>query len=367
MLFTANFFAIQIAAAIVFSIFGMLRVERDPRARAEEEEGLALIQFFKRFWLSIAVLLVMAAFMTNTLVGLAVDRRLSATIEDTLRDTVGTISGARVSETTFERMQDGLEVTARILTPRPFETDQVASMEDRLEEQVDRQVHLIVRSIISRDMDRDGTVFAPAEEQQLAAGERERLQFLQQASQVISEHLQQVPGAELTDVQRSAPNGPPVVTALVRAPRAIEPEMAAEIEQALRRRLGTRLSFVVRTVLIRDANARQFLHREQAREEQTEREALVSKARTILDSWLADNVDGAVIDGVTVHSRDPHSITITVLTPQPLTDEQLAPMREQLETTVGAPVDLTVRYRLGGRLGPQRPARSSAQPEDAAQ
>lgn len=350
MLFIANFFAIQIAAAVVFSIFGMLRVERDPRARIEDEEGLEIIQFLKRFWVSILVLLVMGAFMTNTLIGLAVDRRLATTIEDTLGRAVGTISGARISQTAFERQANRLRVTATVLTPRPFESDQVASMETDLENAIDRNVHLIVRSLISRDVDREGTVFSSEEDEELEEEERQRLEFLQRASQIITEHLRDIPGAELTDLQRNTPNGTTVVTAVVRAPKAIGPAAASEIERALRRNLPVPLDLIVRTVLIRETTSTQFLHADEAALAREQEEALASAVRTVLDSWLSDNIEGAAVDQVRVRSLDPRELTVTVLAPRAPTQDEAGQMRDALRAVIGPAFELTIQYELGGRL-----------------
>ncbi|MEA3403286.1 MAG: TIGR00341 family protein [Armatimonadota bacterium] len=57
MLFAANFFAIQLASAAVFSLFGTLRVQRE-RRREPQEDGPDLGDFLRRFWPSIAALIV---------------------------------------------------------------------------------------------------------------------------------------------------------------------------------------------------------------------------------------------------------------------------------------------------------------------
>lgn len=349
MLFTANFFAIQFAGAIVFSIFGMLRVERDPRSRIEDEEGLAYIQFFKRFWGSILVLTIMAAFMTRTLVGLAQDRQLFAAIEDSLSSAVGTISGARVSQVDLQRQQEQLRVTARVLTPRPFDAGQVAAMEEDLEEKIDHDVDLIVRSLISRDMNREGTVFSSEEDEKLAEEERQHLEFLRRSSDIISAHLDEIPGAELTDVQRNTRDDTTVITALVQAPEAVGPSTAAEIEKALRDALGGQLDFAVRTMLTREATAAGYVSTAEDRAED-QRRALASAVRTLVDSWLHANLEGAEVDQVLIASLEPREIHLTILAPRNLSEDEAQAMRKALVGTIGPDFSLTVKYELGGRL-----------------
>ncbi|MGM0491699.1 MAG: TIGR00341 family protein [Armatimonadota bacterium] len=368
-LFIANFFAIQVAAAVVFSLFGMLRVKRDPRARREEEEERKLMHFFARFSVSIAILLVMAAFMTQTLLRLATDRRLSSTIEHTLDASVGTVSGARLSDTDFSRQDGRLRVTARVMTPRLFDTDEIAAMEEQLEDEVEQDVNLVLRLLISRDMDREGTVYATPEDEQLAQEQRERRRFLQRASTIVSEHLESLPGAELSDVHRSAPDGLTTVTAVVRAPDPIGPETVAAIEEALQSEFDRSLRFTVRTVLTRAATSDDFLYEEEARRALSEREALISAVQTVVDSWLSENLEGAVVEEVRVESLDPRAIVVTMLTPRSLAEDEPAQIRGALSDVIGPEFDLTVRYALGGLAMPaesqhDEDERPSEVPED---
>ncbi len=362
LLFVANFFAIQIAAAIVFSVFGMLRVKRERRSRPEEEEGLAIRQFFKRFGISILVLVVMGWFMTNTLLSLAADRKLAGQIEETLSSSVSTASGARLSDTNFEETSEGLRVTATVMAPAAFEQSQVADMEESLENRLGRTVHLIVRSLISRDMDRDGAVFTSATEEELEEEERRRIEFLQKASNVISAHIRRVPGAELADLSRRTPNGTTIVTAVVRAPEVISPQQASEMEQALRRALGRSIKLVVRTISIRDATAGGFLH-EQADEATARRQAITSTTKTVLQSWLSDNLEGARVVEVTAPTEERPSVVVCVLTPEPLTEEHAAAMETQLQNATDQPHELVVRYRLGAEIEPPSPEPAEPAPE----
>ena len=350
MLFTANFFAIQIAAAIVFSIFGMLRVERRRRSRPEEESGLEVMQFIKRFGISILVLVVMGWFMTNTLIGLATDRRISAAIENTLESTVSTATGARLSDTSFRRMGDELLVNATIMTPSAPDRDEVARMEDRLENVLKRSVHLIVRSLISRDMDREGAVYASDADAALAAAERLRADFLKRASRTIEEQISDLSGAELADVSRATTDGRSTITAVVRAPEAVSPERATAIEAALRAALDEPIELVIRTILIRDASPSGYLHERPSDRAATRREAILSLARTVLDSWLSANLEGATVRELGVSATEPREITAFILSPRAVSAEEAEAMEAVLRSNLAGEINLTVQYELGGRV-----------------
>ncbi|MFP4248237.1 MAG: DUF389 domain-containing protein [Armatimonadota bacterium] len=362
MLFTANFFAIQIAGAAIFSIFGMLRVKRNRRDRIENDEGVKILQFLKRFSLTIIILVVIGIFMTQTLIGLATDHRLEAAIDDTLSAAVGGISGARISDTSFSREDEHLRVTAQVLTPRVFTTGEIAAIEDELKEAVDQDVHLVVRSLISRDMDREGMVFATPEDERLSVERRERREFIQHASRIISRHLREVPGAELSDVDRSRSDGMTTVTAIVRAPEPIGPETVAAIEEGLQSEFDRSLRFTVRTVLTQAASSDDFLYDEATRRALTEREALASAVQTVTDSWLSEEVDGAVVEEVRIEALDPRVIAVTILTPRPLADDEPAQMRAALSNVIGPEFDLTVRYALGGLAVPGEPEDGEVEP-----
>ncbi len=166
MLFIANFLAIQIAAAVVFSAFGMLRVDRDERAPREDEDTAKIRQFLKRFWLSLLVLGVMAWFTTNALIGIAHERRSAVQVREVLQSAVTEIPGARLANTDIQRRSGHLRVTATILTPKAFRRERVAEIEAELRRRVEGDMRLVIRSVIAQDMSSEGAVFDEEEEPQ---------------------------------------------------------------------------------------------------------------------------------------------------------------------------------------------------------
>lgn len=347
MLFIANLFAIQIAGAIVFTLFGMLRGGRN---RYDDEEEAHFWHFLRRFWISFAVLGVIAWFMTSTLMSLTAERRISRTIETTLSEQVGATLGARLSDYDLEQMPDAVRVTARVLTPRAFASEDVAALEEELERVLDRDVHLIVRSMISRDVDRRGAVFASAEEVRTKAEEEKRVEFLSLASRVISDRLTFIPGAELVDVGRSRPNGTITINAVVRAPEPITPEQVAQIEKALRDELDVRLDLVVSTSLTRDATSAGYLNDEELPPGQA---SLLSAARATLESWLARNLDGTRLIELELDATgEEWALTAHLLTPRSISGDEAAEMQRELLQELPSELRLKLRYSLGGEFIP---------------
>ncbi len=160
MLFVANFLAIQLAAAIVFSVFGMLRVDRDDRSGREDEDAAKVMQFLKRFWLSLLVLAVIAWFMTNALIRIANERRIESRTQSTLKEAVAEIPGSRLANMHVDRKARELQITATVLTPRALQQRRVAEIEAELHRALEREVRLVVRSVIAQDMSSEGPVFS---------------------------------------------------------------------------------------------------------------------------------------------------------------------------------------------------------------
>lgn len=250
LLFLANFLAIEIAAAFVFTSMGM----------ATANEPLTVMRFARQFRASIVLLAAIGLFMTRTLTGLIDERRLSRSVERILAREAGTITGGRLTESDVVRHNGRIEVMATVLTPQEIDPAQIARIEDLLDKAVGPRVHLVVRSLISRDADRGGPVFLPDGERTRRVKAAEQSQFLARAARILNSQVAAVPGAQLVDLKRDETGVQTTLTAVVRAPTALEPAQVAEIESALRKELNTGVRLVVRSVLTRDADAQQFLY-----------------------------------------------------------------------------------------------------------
>jgi len=86
--------------------------------------------------------------------------------------------GASLSQVQYERHRHEINVVAVVLTPQELVPEQVALLEDALRAKVDRRIHLVVRSLISKDADRKGIVFIPQEEREREAQVAKQTRFL---------------------------------------------------------------------------------------------------------------------------------------------------------------------------------------------
>ena len=216
--------------------------------------------FVRHFFVSLALLLLIGAFMTRTLIrGIAANRE-RASIRTVLGDALRTSQGARLTEMSLEPEAKTTRVLATVLTPQELVPEHVARLEDAIRQRVSPDLRLIVRSIISKDADRNGRVFVAEDEARKQAVASQQTSFLSTASEVITRSLASTPGIEMVDLRRDRSDSSDIVTAVVRTPVALAPPQVDSLTTLLQAALGGHVSLVVRSVITRDADRIRFLN-----------------------------------------------------------------------------------------------------------
>jgi hypothetical protein len=246
LLFVVNLLAIEFAAVAVFFISGLVKLNR--------ENGLVI--FFRRFGLSLVILLVMGVFMTQTLINIVAEQ-----LRESLSEQIKTTVGARLSELRYERKDGMLNVMAVALTPQQFEARRVAVIEEALQKEVDPNLHLVIRSLISRDADRNGQVFIAEEEKIRQTHITEENLWLGEVSKTLNQEVASIPGTRIVDIQNMVEkDGQRKITAVVHTPSPIDPVQVGKWEETLNASLQHPVHLVVRSVLTRDADASQYIY-----------------------------------------------------------------------------------------------------------
>lgn len=253
LLFVVNLLAIEFAAAAVFFIFGMVKVNR--------QNGL--IVFLRRFGLSLVILLVMAVFMTQTLSNIVAERALAEKLRVTLSEQIKTTVGARLSEVRYERKDGVLQVMAVALTPQQFEANRVAVIEEALQKEVEPGLRLIIRSLLSRDADRNGQVFIAEEERLRQTRINEENLWLGEVSKILNSEVGSMPGTRVVDIQNIEEEGQRKITAVMHTPAPIDPVKIGELEDTLNSSLQQPVHLVVRSILTRDADASHYIYEDE--------------------------------------------------------------------------------------------------------
>lgn len=252
LLFGANFLSIEVAAAVVFVSLGIVA--------KDSGKPVPFRSFVKHFSVSIAALLFIGIFLTRTLVSLLSARELSHTLQAKLSSAIQSTLGARLSDIRREKQGNQINVVATVLTPQGFNPDEVDRMEQMLKKTVNPDIHLIIRSLISKDVDRSGPVFLTEAEQNRRVEENKEILLMGQISQSLETRLAKIPGARLVNVRRRLDGGANVISAIVEAPKVITPKQVAQLQTFLSQDTGTPAELIVHTILTRDAAASGYLY-----------------------------------------------------------------------------------------------------------
>lgn len=294
LLFLTNLLAIELAAVALFTWVG--------HRKGHLHEHFRVGYFLRHFGVSVIALLGIGVFLTRTLLtGIAGDRQ-RALVRELLESETRSTQGAYVESLTLESRGDSLRIFAVVMTPQEFGPPQVAAMEERLRARVAPNAHLVLRSVLAKDYDAEGAVYAPIEEPRQPTEADRQAALLATARRVLRQRLLAVSGVELEDLRREvvalppvpvpipvgsgdtaatgrssdtaaavvapAPSGasaaPPdsinVFTLVVRTPVAIAPAQVDSLQRTLADAIGRPVRLVVRSVLTLDATANGFLY-----------------------------------------------------------------------------------------------------------
>ena len=344
LLFLANFLAIQIAVGLVLTVFGMTELP--------SREIVTFGDFFREFWPSLTALLVVGMFMTQALLGLVSDQRFSRQLRETLSEQFSAGSGTDLSDIRYKSTDDQTVVIAAVLTPVAFQPSEVQRIENTLRSKTDGNIHLIIRSLISTNMDSSGPVFVPEGELKQEAEATARAEFLSRVSEALRAHLQQVPGAYLANLRREDYEDRIVVTAEVSTPIAIEPSQVAQMEEALAEAAEIPVRLVVRSLLVRYADAVHYLYEPEAEKPTplTEQQLKLHKRlEQALGNQLRQQIDEARLTELRMSEREGRILVAAVVnTPWTIGPEEVAPIQRNLRQYVHPRIDLTVASHVGG-------------------
>ena len=355
LLFAANFFSIQLAAAFVFSLFGF--------ARASRRHFGSIWPFVMRFLPGLVAMGLMAWGMTGTLVGLVRDHNEEETIRKTLNEEIARRSGGRLEAILSREEREGrTEVVASALTPEVFEPAQVAQIERVLGEKLGGEVRLVLRSLVSQDVDDHGRVYVSTQEREQSQAAKDSAEYLARASEVLRRRLAQTVGAELDGLDRRDRDGRAVLMALVRTPVAVDSDLVATMENDLRDDLGGDPRLIVRNVLTQDADRTGFLYRAQPEETpppDPSVERLRARVEGVLARRMARQPARSLVELRVVPVGGGLAARATVRATRPVRPSEVRAIEADLRRFVDARLRLSVRTRLeaeasagGWRKGP---------------
>lgn len=334
LLFFANFVSIQLAAALVFALYGFIRGE------VQQEKGIRRVLL--RFSPSIVALGLVGWFLTTTLTRLVREKAQDDAIRSTLFNQIARRTGGRLdSIIQVERREGEVQVVASALTPSAFEAGQVKQIEQDLEAKLKVPTTLVLRSIVSVDVGRSGRVYLSESEAERLTSASEYAAFLEKTRNVLKESLASHEAAELVEIERREGADGMTISAVVRAPEPVSPEEVSIAEAALSFSLGQPVHLVVRSISTRDADREGFLYQPIAEPPDPKVEAM----RASLEPILNRRLDGLTSFQVNV-SPQVVKVDADVESTLPLEPSVIAQLERDLRANVDSRIRLAVRVRL---------------------
>lgn len=359
LLFLANFLAIEIAAAIIFNLFDLTSL-KSPGKRG-------IINFLKNFWLKIIILIFVALFMTETLRGLILEQRFERQVRSVLQSNIDSVIGARLSEVHIEKNGNGpVEVMATVLTHYEFTPFQVDDIEKDLKKDVDSRIKLIIRSLISKDADKNGPVFISEEEikrnrEELLRKEeeikkhqhaQEEAKFLQNIAGIISKDLHDISGAQITDIIRGKHKDDLLILVTVQTPEVIRPELIASIDEHIQKETGKEIYLVIRSIITVDADAEKFVYE---KEDEVKPQHVILWEKRLergLKSQLIQIKGVSLVEFHYIKENKKINVFAIARTPVNIKPEQVKKIERNLRKYISPQINLVVRSVVGTDTGP---------------
>jgi len=243
MLFFANFLSILLVASATFILAGM-----SPAAKLKEDK-----QFVKSLIVAIIGFVVVAAFLTYSLVNIVKERKLKDTIEATLNSEFDKLHSTSVDDYVYDVEDGTLFILASVRSPIILTPKDITNLQDSFEEEIDMPIELIVRSIISKDVSATGSSNVVIDQNLDGFFINKNLKpdqiIVRQAEQVILEQLSHWPkmkllNTELIDIERGL-----TILATVTGFRLLTDREITVLEKKIRQSLDNQdVNLIIRTV-----------------------------------------------------------------------------------------------------------------------
>lgn len=341
LLFLVNFLAIELAAAITYWIYGLVELP--------VEDKTSIKSFLRHFWLSLTILVLVAVFMTKSLQQMAASRMLQDSLKKTITEQVAANAGARVSDIRYQYSGEKLQVMAEVLTPQEIDSQQVAQIEKTLRSNIDPNIDLIVRSMISRDFDRSGYVFITEDEKASRFEQNQKNLFLSRVSDLIKKGLTQYPGSNLVDVQNVVENNVNNLNAVIRTPSEFAPEQVAALETYLISNLKKPVHLTLRSIITRDADATRYLYNEKETS-QLSGDALIFHTqleKALTEEMKAIEPAANLLEFNYAMQDDNLVVVARIRTPAVFGPERVKQMEKGLQDKIDSQTRLVIRSVLG--------------------
>jgi uncharacterized hydrophobic protein (TIGR00271 family) len=241
LLFIANFFSILLISSTIFAASGMMY----------KYKGAPVKEITRRFGVAAVGFIIVAGFLTYSLVGIVKSRYLTQSIKRVLSEELSKLYGTSMEDVIHDIEDNELNVLATVYTPEMISPVRVRAIQDALTEEVKMPARLILRNIFAKNMSAVGTTgqvkARDLEGDFLGEEVSSRERVITHAEQVIWERFSLHPAFHVMDVDLvRVPRGRFIV-ATVGSPRVLEPEEIQDIEDEIQERIQEKdLQLIIR-------------------------------------------------------------------------------------------------------------------------
>jgi len=341
-LFFANFLSILLVAAVTFIAAGM-----SPYSRLKKSKHSV-----RSFAIAATGFMVVAVFLTYSLVSIVKERYRDDNIESVLNQSLSGMHGASLDSYVYDVEDGKLYVLASVRSHSLITPNEVKELEGAVNESVDMPAHLIVRSTISKDVSSSGTP-SDVRRQNLDGFflDRELTQdekLLRDAEQVVLGKLPRWPGMKLVDVEIVNLDRGRTVVVTLEGPRRLIYTEIDELEKNIREATGhPDLELVVRSVVtkIADREGEMVYGWKYSWNLSEEKERVIDTVWEVMYETFGRYDQRFLVNTQSRFQGDRLHILAEVVGIEPFSPEDVSSLEKELTKKFGYPVKLDVWYK----------------------
>ena len=336
MLFFANFLSIMLVASATFIAAGMT-----PAASLRKDKN-----FVRSFILAFVGFVVVATFLTYSLVNIVKERKLKDTIEATLNEQFDKLHSTSVDNYVYDVEDGTLYILATVRSPIVMTPKDIKGLQDSFESKIDMPIELIVRSMISNDISATGSANAIVDQNLDGFFLNKELSpeqiIIRKAEQVMLEQLGNWPKMRLVNTDYIEIDRGPTILATITGLRLLTDQEIEEVEAKIRDTIGDQsINLIVRILetKISDRNGQMLYGWMYYENVDKERKKELQKLDAIIKSEFKDDKGLFITNIHKAFNGDEINALIEVVGVQPVTPHRIA----QLESEISKQVERTVR------------------------
>ncbi len=342
MLFFANFLSILLVASVTFIAAGMT-----PAASLRKDKN-----FVRSAVLAVVGFIVVAAFLTYSLVNIVKERKLKYDIEVTLNEQFERLHSTSVDSYVYDIEDGKLYILASVRSPIVMTPKDIKKLQDSFESRIDMPIELIVRSIISNDVSATGSANTIIDQNLDGFFLNKNLSqdqiTIRKAEQVILEQLAYWPKMRLINTEYIDIARGPTVLATVTGFRILTDNEITALENKIRESLDDQnINLIVRMLrtTISDRNGQMlygWIYYDNI-DEAKKKELKELDAKVI--SRFEENPNLFVINVHNSYIGEEINALIEAVGVKPITPEEVADLEMELSEEMGTNINLVMWYK----------------------